>query len=244
MGLIFSPTFATATLANAQGHALRWFIIAIASAVYFFINRSRRKKLVAGIDSDHRIAGSFEGAVMDFPAPEEESPWGYGWLWVGIIVAFGGLLMIIGGTGGFVVAGAVLMVGGLGLAVYDYHYGLSKSAPEDCLTKAEFSFGRIVLIRRITGRTEHVFGPGLGVTVDCREVTEKSFGADALTGYGIYLNLPSPSCEVPLDFAGAAEFLGFCRHQGSPVVFSSSCPSWFKVKMEALPSWQPGYFQG
>jgi hypothetical protein len=243
MGLIFSPTFAPATLANAQGHALRWFIIAIASAVYFFINRSRRKKLVAGIDNDPRLAGSFDAAAADFPLPSEQSRWGYGWLWAGVIAAFVGLLMLMQGSGGVAIAGAALIIGGLGLAVYDFFYGLSKSEPEDDLVRVEFDFGRVVLFRRLTGRTELTFGPGFVVVVDCREVTEKSFGADALKGYGIYMCPSGSACEIPLDFAGAAEFLAYCRHLGATVTFSSTAPEWFKSKMVALPSWQQGYFQ-
>ena len=222
---------------------MRFLIVAIASAIYFFINRSRRKKLVAGIDNDPRLAGSFDATTIDFPPPPEQSRWSYGWLWAGVIVAFVGLLMLIEGSGGVAITGTALIVAGLGLAVYDFIYGLSKSEPEDDLVRVEFGFGRVVLFRRLTGQTVRTFDPRTGVTVDCREITEKSFGADALKGYGIFMCLSEPACEIPLEFAGAVEFLGYCRHQGSPVTFSSTAPEWFKAKLAAHPSWQPGYFQ-
>ena len=214
---------------------------AIASAIYFFINRSRRKKLAADIDGDARFAGSFSGATRDFPLPPEQSRWSYGWLWVGIIATFIGLAILIAGSAW----GALMIAGGLGLAVYDFYYGLSRSEPEDCLVHAEFHANRIDFTHRFSGKTEHFFGSDLAITVECREITEKSFGADALKGYGIYLRLqvPAPADgEILLDFPGVAEFLGRCRHLGSPVGFSADGPTWFKAKLEALPSWQPGYF--
>lgn len=239
--------FAAAIFANAQGQVLRLVIAAIAAAIYFFINRNRRKALVSGIDEDPRMAGDFVGTVKDYPPPDDESRWNYGWLWVGVALAVAGLVMALANDGVARAIGLLLLLGGSVLAYCDYRFGFSKGKPADVLLRAEFHDDRVCLTRRLSGRKEHGFGPSLALTVECRELTEKSFGADSLKGYGFFMKLHAVApadVEIPLDFAGVGEFLALARHHGSPLLVSSESPAWFKEKLEALPSWQPGYFQG
>jgi hypothetical protein len=239
-----SMTFATTTLATAQGQLFRLLVAAIAAAIYFFINRRRRQELLAGIGQDPRLTHDFAGFVADFPPPDTESRWNYGWLWVGIILALIGCYMVLDCEGTPRVIGMVLLSGGGLLAFLDYRLGFSKGEPEEALLRAEFHEDGVCLTYRFLGRTEHAFGPSLALTVECREVTEKSFGADSLQGYGFFLKMQAPApadAEILMDFAGVGEFLALARHRGSPVLISPESPAWFREKLEALPSWQPGY---
>ena len=247
MAIALSPTFATLLLASqGYGRLGKLVIVLIALAVFYFINRSRRHKLLAGIDQDPRLSHEFKGAVTDFPTPDTDGRWNYGWLWAGIITAVIGFFMAVGGEGLVRPIGVLLLFGGSLLAFLDYRFGFSKGEPPEVLLCAEFHDDGVCLTHRFAGRTEHAFGPSLALTVECREVTEKSFGADSLQGYGFFLKLQAPApadAELQMDFAGVGEFLALARHHGSPLLISTESPAWFREKLEALPSWQPGYFQ-
>lgn len=247
MANAFSTAFATLALSSrSYGKIGQAVIVLTALAVFYFINLSRRRKLLAGIDQDPRLSRDFEGAVTDFPPPDSDGRWNYGWLWTGVITAAVGFFMAVGGEGLVRPIGIVLLSGGGLLAFLDYRFGFSKGEPEEALLRAEFHDNGVCLTHRFAGRTEHAFGPSLALTVECREVTEKSFGADSLQGYGFFLRMqvPAPAdAELQMDFAGVGEFLALARHHGSPLLISTESPAWFREKLEALPSWQPGYFQ-
>ncbi len=247
MATALSTTFATLALTSrSYGKIGQAVIVLTALAIFYFINRSRRKKLLARIDQDPRLIREFEGAVADFAPPDIEGRWNYGWLWVGIITAVVGFFMALGGEGVARPIGGLLLFGGSLLAFLDYRFGFSRGEPREVLLRAEFHDDGICLTHRLSGRTEHAFGPSLALTVECREVTEKSFGADSLQGYGFFLKMKAPApadAELQMDFAGVGEFLALARHRGSPLLISTGSPSWFKEKLEALPSWKPGYFQ-
>jgi hypothetical protein len=114
------------------------------------------------------------------------------------------------------------------------------------LVEADLLPDRIELRRFSGAKTVFACGPKVIFEIGFEEIKKSShLGAQELQGfaYAATISDGKDRVTIPLSFNGAGEFLGRCRHKGSPVVFSSSCPSWFKAKMEALPSWQAGYFQ-
>ena len=245
MAIAFSTTFAELALTSrSYGKLGEAVIVLTALAIFYFINRSRRRKLLAKIDQDPRLTHDFDGAVSDFTPLDTEGRWNYGWLWVGAISALVGFFMVLDCEGTARVIGIVLLFGGGLLAYCDYRFGFSKGEPEEALLRAEFHDDGICLTHRLSGRTEHAFGPLLALTVECREIAERSFGADSLQGYGFFLKMQAPApadAEILMDFAGVGEFLALARHHGSPVLISKESPAWFREKLEALPSWRPGY---
>ena len=247
MATAFSTTFATLALSSRNyGKLGQAVIVLTALAIFYFINRSRRHKFLSEVDKDPRLTHEFNGAVTDFTSPDPEGRWNYGWLWVGVITAVVGFFMALGCEGVARPIGVLLLLGGSVLAFLDYRFGFSKGGPQEVLLRIEFHDAGVRLTHLLSGRTEHTFGPSLALTVACREVTEKSFGADSLQGYGFFLKMQAPApadVEIRIDFAGAAEFLALARHHGSPVLISKESPAWFREKLEACPSWQPGYFQ-
>jgi len=245
MATAFSTTFATLALSSrSEGKIGQAVIVLTALVIFYFINRSRRRKLLSEVDKDPRLTHEFNDAVTDFTPPDPDDRWNYGWLWAGIITAAIGFFMAVGGEGLVRPIGVVLLFGGSVLAFLDYRFGFSKGEPGEVLLRIEFHDAGVRLTHLLSGRTEHTFGPSLALTVTCRELTEKSFGADSLQGYGFFLKMQAPApadVEILMDSAGAAEFLALARSHGSPVLISKESPAWFREKLEACPSWQPGY---
>lgn len=217
-------------------------LLILSVIIYFFINRSRREKLIAKLELDPRIGAPFTGATHEFPSPAAGDAWSSGWLWAGIIAAIAGLVLAVTMTDG--AAWLLLCAGGLLLAFYDYNVGIGREAANP-IAEVIFHPDHLVLVDRAGRREVYVLGPAVSFKVEMREITESTtFGADELKGFAYFVTVSHGQrfSELPLEFDGAGEFLARCLHEKSPVSFSPACPDWFVAKMKALPSWQPGYF--
>lgn len=236
-------TFAHIVLAASHAWKIKLGLFVLSVIVYAFINHYRREKLIAKLELDPRISASFTGAAHEFPAPEAASKWASAWLWLGIIAAVAGFVMAV-----FVEGGSplwlILWLAGVALALYDFLVGIdSKEAGP--VAEAIFHRDHLILVGREGRREVYVFGPTVSFTLEVREVTkDTTFGAEELKGFEYFVTVSdgARSTELPLGFDGAGEFLARCRHEHSPVTFAPSSPAWFMEKMQALPSWQPGYF--
>jgi hypothetical protein len=238
--LAFIP-FAVLAASHAWKIKLGLFILSV--IVYFFINRSRRDKLIARLELDPRIGAPFTGASHEFPAPAPVNKWASGWLWLGIIAALAGFLLAIFLDGGSPLW-LILCLAGVCLASYDFLVGIGQEVVGP-VAEAIFHRDHLILVGRDGQREVYVFGRSVSFTLEVREVTEDTtFGAEELKGFAYFVTVSdgARSTELPLEFNGAGEFLARCRHEHSPVIFASASPAWFMEKMRALPSWRPGYF--
>jgi hypothetical protein len=236
-------TLAFIVLAASHAWKIKLGLFVLSVIVYFFINHYRREKLIGRLELDPRIAAPFTGASHEFPAPQPVNKWASGWLWLGIIAAIVGFVMAV-----FVEGGnpfwLVLWLAGVGLAFYDFLVGIGREVAGP-VAEAIFHRDHLILVGRDGRREVYVFGHSVSFTLEVREVTEgTTFGAEELKGFAYFVTASdgARSTELPLEFAGAGEFLARCRHENSPVTFAPSSPDWFMEKMQALPSWQPGYF--
>jgi len=246
-------------LMSASGE-WRVILIGIFAVGYFFINWGRRKDLIKGLENDSRIAGRlsgadaveaghggvrYSGATITLPHDSPLVKRGYGCLWfaVPLIVLCAWLCTSESRT---TRDGAYLWLT-VGLIIVAVDAFLRwRSAKADPLVEADLSPDRIELRRFSGAKTVFTYGPKVTFEIGFEEVKKSThLGAQELQGFAYAATISDGKERVtfPLSFNGAGEFLGRCRHKGSPVVFSSSCPSWFKTKMEALPAWQAGYFQ-
>jgi hypothetical protein len=208
--------------------------------VYAFINHYRRKKLIAKLELDPRISASFTGATHVFPAPHPVNKCLSGWLWLGIFGAVGGIAGAVLGS----ILWLILFMAGVGLALFDYFVGIdgNEAGP---VAEAIFHRDHLILVGRDGQREIYIFGPAVTFTLQVKELTkDTTFGAEELQGfsYSVIISDGERTCELPLEFDGAGEFLARCRHEGSLVDFAPSSPAWFVTKMQDLPSWQSGFF--
>jgi len=233
------PVFAVAPSAVWK---VKGTLLILSVIVYFFINRSRREKLIARLELDPRIGAPFTGATHEFPLPAANNPWDSAWLWAGIIAALAGFVLAVTVDGG--IGWLLLSAVGLLLAFYDYNVGIGREVAHP-VAEAIFHPDHLILVERSGQREVYVFGPSVAFTVAVREITESTtFGADEFKGFAFFVTVKEGirSSELPLEFDGAGELLARCLHAKSPVAFAAACPDWFVAKMKALPSWQPGYF--
>jgi hypothetical protein len=238
--LAFVP-FAVLAASHAWKIKLGLFVLSV--IIYFFINRSRREKLIERLELDPRISASFTGAAHEFPAPEPVNKWASGWLWLGIIAAIAGFVLAIFLDGGSPLW-LILWLAGVGLAFYDFFVGIGREVAGQ-VAEAIFHRDHLILVGRDGQREVYVFGHSVSFTLEVREITEgTTFGAEELKGFAYFVTASdgARSTELPLEVDGAGEFLARCRHERSAVIFAPSSPAWFMEKMQALPSWQPGYF--
>jgi hypothetical protein len=234
------PTFAVAPSAVWK---VKGTLLILSVIIYFFINRSRREKLIARLELDPRIGAPFTGATHEFPEPEASSRWASGWLLGGIIALILGVVLAFADNGNSLVW-LLLSVAGLLVALYDYNVGISREVAHP-VAEAIFHPDHLILVERSGQRKVYVFGPSVTFTVEVREITESTtFGGDELKGFAYFVTVAEGdrSSELPLEFEGAGELLARCLHAQSRVGFAPSCPDWFVAKLKALPSWQPGYF--
>lgn len=236
-------TLALAVLAASQTWKIKLGLFVFSVIVYAFINHHRREKLIAKLELDPRISAPFTGAAHEFPAPQSVNKWASAWLWLGIIAAVTGFVMAVIVEGGSPLW-LILWLAGVGLAFYDYFVGINR---EEAGPVAEAIFHRdhLVLVGRDGKRDVYVFGPSVSFTIEVREITkDTTFGASELKGFAYFATIFNGelTSELPLEFDGAGEFLARCRHERSPVDFAPSSPGWFVAKMQALPSWRPGFF--
>lgn len=223
--------------------AIKLGLFLLSVIIYYFINERKRGKLAESLELDPRIGAPFSGASHVFKEREAVNPWLSAWLWLGIIASVFGLVL------GFVVDGGhpawlLLWVFGLGLAFYDYFVGIDREESSP-IASIVFHPDHLILVDREGRREVFVFGSGVSFTVEMKEITEgTTFGADKLKGWECFMTVSDGrrEKEIPLAFPGAGEFLARCRHEGSPVRFSSGSAEWLVNKLKALPSWQPGYF--
>lgn len=218
-------------------------LLVISVIVYFFINHFRREKLIAKLELDPRIGAPFTGASHEFPSVLQSDKWASPWLWVGIgaaIFGFAMALLIEGGSPLWL----ILWLAGVALTFYDFFVGIDREEAGP-VAEAIFHQDHLILVGRDGRREVYVFGPSISFTIEVREITKgTTFGANELKGFSYFVTVSNSehSSKLPLEFAGAGEFLARCRHEQSSVTFASSSPDWFVTKMQALPSWQPGYF--
>ena len=235
-----NPAFAVAPSAVWK---VKGTLLILSVIIYFFINRSRREKLIARLELDPRIGAPFTGATHEFPEPEASSLWTSGWLWGGISALIFGVVLAFLDNGNSPVW-VLLSVAGLLLALYDYNIGISREVAHPA-AEVIFHPDHLILVERSGQREVYVFGPSVTFTVEVREITKSTtFGAEELKGFAYFVTVADAerSSELPLEFEGAGEFLARCLHAQSRVGFAPSCPDWFVERLKALPSWQPGYF--
>ena len=245
-------------LMSASGE-WRAILIGIFAVGYFFVNWGKRRDLIKGLDNDSRIAGrlaaddagdaahvaaAFSSVRIALPYDSPLAKRGLGCLWIGVPLALLGAWLCLSESRSTRDSAVVLLSIGLLVVACDTFFRW-RNAKADPLVEAVLS-SDCLEVRRFSGATTvFLYGPKVVFEIGFKEVKKSAaMGAQELQGfeYSVKVSEGESKVLIPLSFDGAGEFLGRCRHMGSPVVFSSSCPSWFKAKMEALPSWQPGYF--
>jgi hypothetical protein len=160
--------------------------------------------------------------------------------WVGLIMAAAGLLLFATALPAFFAL--FLLIWGLGLSGWMFFHSAPPSPSAPAWTN--FQLDHLVVTDASDVRTVFVLGPRATITLSVSRVRQVFLAKAPPNPHRFFMTISEGGSGIclPLEFAGAGEYLAICRKEGATMAFADDSPAWFVEEMKRLPSWQPGYF--
>jgi hypothetical protein len=230
-------------------------LLAVSGLAYFFFARPKLKRLIASFMRDQRADLPFEPARFSFSGQlrAKEPTWVLV-LWVSLFLAIGGIVAWQCFPKGFSAddaddaasyfawgaVGLFVSIAAIGFGFWWFRRGQAILLPgvkeicfdSDKITK-EMASGEL---------RQYAFGPSLRIDLGVVVVAAGPFDVPEEITPFLLVTTSSEEFMTPVEFPGLGEFLARARHAGAKVGFVEGSPGWLAEQMQALPSWQPGYF--
>lgn len=211
--------------------------------------KPKRVRLTSSFIRDHQVDRPFQPAVLSYSgALRGLEPFWVLLLWV----LFWGLLGGAATWGAFsltlvpddasltwAVVAVTLTIAAIGFGVWWYRRGQETLLPG--VKELRFDADKLTKLMASGAVHEYTFDANLTMIP---QVVEAPGFLGAPVKFQLHLAVISPTEEflVPAEFVGLGEFLARARHAGAKVEFAKDGPAWLAEQIQALPSWQPGYF--
>lgn len=217
--------------------------------VHFFYARPKRLRLIGSFIRDHRVDMPFtrESRVFSGELRAREPLWVLGlwilfWLIIGVAWTWGAISHALKYDDSSIAWGVVaptLSIAAIGFGVWWYRRG--QEIPLPGVKELGFDVDKLTKLMASGEVHEYPFDANLRMIP---HLVEEDGFLDVPVRFWVYLEVITPNEEmlVPADFVGLGEFLARARHAGAKVEFAKDGPAWLAEQMQALPSWQPGYF--
>lgn len=217
--------------------------------VYFFFARPKRLRLIDSFIRDHRVDVPFTREILVFSGEmrAREPLWVLGiwilfWLILGAAWTWGAVTQALKYDDASMVWGVVaptLSIAAIGFGVWWYRRG--QEIPLPGVKELRFEVDKLTKLMASGEIHEYPFEANLRMIP---HLVEEDGFLDIPVRFRVCLEVISPTEEflVPAEFVGLGEFLARARHAGAKVEFAKDGPAWLAEQMQALPSWQPGYF--
>ena len=211
--------------------------------------KPKRVRLISSFLRDHQVDRPFQPAVLSYSgALRGREPFWVLLLWVlfwgllGGAATWGAFSLILVPDDASLAWGlvAVIMtIAAIGFGVWWYRRGQETLLPG--VKELRFDVDKLTKLMASGAVHEYPFDANLTMIP---QVVEATGFLGAPVKFQLYLAVVSPAEDfrVPAEFVGLGEFLARARHAGAKVEFAKDGPAWLAEQMQALPSWQPGYF--
>jgi DNA-directed RNA polymerase subunit RPC12/RpoP len=211
--------------------------------------KPKRVRLISSFLRDHQVDRPFRPAVLSYSgALRGLEPfwvlllWVLFWGLIGGMATWGAISRTLepdDASLAWLVVAAILTIAAIGFGVWWYRRG--QEIPLPGVKELRFDVDKLTKLMAAGAVHEYPFDANLRFTP---QVVEATGFLGAPVKFQLYLEVISPTEEflVPAEFVGLGEFLARARHAGAKVEFAKDGPAWLAEQMQALPSWQPGYF--
>jgi hypothetical protein len=189
---------------------------------------------------DFRIKQRFAPGGIFYPENKERDRPFRANYWVGLVMAAAGLLLFVTPLPAFF--GCFLSIWGLGLSGWMFFHSVPPSPSAPAWTN--FQLDHLVVTDASEVRSVFVLGPRVTITLSVSRTPQVLLAKEPPNSHRFFMTISEggPGIRLPLEFAGAGEYLAICRKEGATLAFAEGTPTWFAEEMKRLPCWQNGYF--
>jgi len=227
--------------ASGGGSILAMYLILFGGIGFWLWRRKVADASVpAEVGLDFLIKQRFAPGGIFYPENKERGRPFRANYWVGLVLASVGLLMFATALPAFFAW--FIFFWGLGLSGWMFFHSTPPSPSAPAWTN--FQLDHLVIADANSVRSVFVLGPRVTITLSVSRARQVFLAKAPPNPHRFFMTISEGETGIclPLEFAGAGEYLAICRKEGATVTFAEDAPSWFVEEMKRLPSWQPGYF--